>query len=114
MRLGCVLSICLLANAVAAVACSEVATPQPQQAGPPPAVPVTAAAAVSKDMPLEVGVIGAVEAYSTVTVRAQITGELTSVNFQQGDDVEAGQELFTLDPELVPTEAVETVGGAGS
>jgi multidrug efflux system membrane fusion protein len=60
-------------------------------------VPVTAAAAVSKDMPLEVSVIGAVEAYSTVTVRAQITGELTSVNFEQGDDVEAGQELFTLD-----------------
>jgi membrane fusion protein, multidrug efflux system len=97
MRLGCVLSICLVANTVAAVACSEVQTPQPQQTGPPPAVPVAAAAAVSKDMPLEVSVIGAVEAYSTVTVRAQITGELTSVNFQQGDDVEAGQELFTLD-----------------
>jgi len=43
------------------------------------------------------GVIGTVEAYSTVTVRAQITGELTAVKFQQGDDVEAGQELFTLD-----------------
>ena len=42
-------------------------------------------------------VIGTVEAYSTVAVRAQITGELTSVNFQQGDDVKAGQELFTLD-----------------
>jgi membrane fusion protein, multidrug efflux system len=97
MRLGCVLSICLVANAVAAVACSEVQTPQSQQTGPPQAVPVTAAAAVSKDMPLEVSVIGAVEAYSTVTVRAQITGELTSVNFEQGDDVEAGQELFTLD-----------------
>ena len=43
------------------------------------------------------GVIGTVEAFSTVTVRAQITGELTSVKFQQGDDVAAGQELFTLD-----------------
>jgi multidrug efflux system membrane fusion protein len=32
-----------------------------------------------------------------VAVRAQITGELTSVNFRQGDDVVAGQELFTLD-----------------
>ena len=97
MRLGCVLSICLVVNTAAAVACSEAQTPQPQQTGPPPAVPVTATAAVSKDMPLEVSVIGAVEAYSTVTVRAQITGELTSVNFEQGDDVEAGQELFTLD-----------------
>jgi multidrug efflux system membrane fusion protein len=52
---------------------------------------------VRKDMPLEVGVIGSVEAYSTVTVRAQITGELEAVHFQQGDDVQEGQELFTLD-----------------
>jgi multidrug efflux system membrane fusion protein len=58
---------------------------------------VTAAAVVQKDMPLEVSVIGSVEAYSTVTVRAQVTGELESVHFQQGDDVQEGQELFTLD-----------------
>jgi multidrug efflux system membrane fusion protein len=81
----------------AAVACSRGEAEQPQPAGPPPAVPVATVAAVRKDVPLEMGVIGAVEAYSTVTVRAQITGELTAVKFQQGDDVESGQELFTLD-----------------
>ena len=81
----------------AAVGCSRGEAQQPQPAGPPPAVPVATAAAVRKDVPLEMGVIGTVEAYSTVTVRAQITGELTTVKFQQGDDVEAGQELFTLD-----------------
>jgi multidrug efflux system membrane fusion protein len=48
-------------------------------------------------MPLEVRLIGSAEAYSTVSVRAQITGELTSVNFRQGDDVKKGQVLFTLD-----------------
>jgi len=48
-------------------------------------------------MPLEASVVGTVEAYSTVSVRAQITGELTAVRFQQGDDVAEGQELFTLD-----------------
>jgi multidrug efflux system membrane fusion protein len=52
---------------------------------------------VQKEMPVEIGVIGTAEAYSSVAVRAQITGELTSVNFQQGDDVSAGQVLFTLD-----------------
>src|SRR4029453_8064852 len=84
--------------ALSAAACSDSqAVQQPQQKGPPPAVPITATAVVTKDMPLEVSVIGAVEPYSTVAVRAQITGELTSVNFQQGDDVQAGQELFTLD-----------------
>ena len=48
-------------------------------------------------MPLDVNVVGTVEAFSTVAVRAQVTGELKDVNFQQGDDVQAGQVLFTLD-----------------
>jgi multidrug efflux system membrane fusion protein len=87
----------ILSATVAAAACSEGQALQPQPDGPPPGVPVTATAAVRKDMPLEVSVIGTVEAYSTVAVRAQMTGELTAVNFQQGDDVQAGQELFTLD-----------------
>ena len=82
---------------IASAACSRGEAQPAQAAGPPPAVPVTTAAAVSKDLPLEVGVIGTVEAFSTVTVRAQITGELTAVKFQQGDDVQAGQELFNLD-----------------
>ena len=61
------------------------------------AVPVTIDRVIEKEMPLEVGVVGAVEAYSTVAVRAQVTGELKTVNFRQGDDVQAGQVLFTLD-----------------
>jgi membrane fusion protein, multidrug efflux system len=88
---------CVAGTTVAFIACSDgQAGPRPQESAPP-AVPVTATPAVRKDMPLEVSVIGTVEATSTVAVRAQITGELTSVNFQQGDDVQAGQELFTLD-----------------
>src|SRR5215210_653956 len=75
---------------------------QPRQAqggrqGGPAAVPVTVASVAVKPMPLEVDVVGTAEAYSSVAVRAQITGELTSVNFRQGDDVQAGQVLFTLD-----------------
>src|SRR5581483_11691117 len=61
------------------------------------AVPVTIAQAVQKPMPLQVAVIGSVEASSTVAVRSQITGQLTSVNFKEGDDVAQGQVLFTLD-----------------
>src|SRR3954464_11779646 len=75
---------------------------QPRQSpggrqGGPPAVPVTVASVSVKPMPLEVDVVGTAEAFSSVAVRAQITGELTSVNFRQGDDVQAGQVLFTLD-----------------
>lgn len=99
MRHALILGVVVGAT-LAVAACSEGRASQPQQDATPsagPAVPIAAVAALRKDMPLEVSVIGSVEAYSTVTVRAQITGELTTVKFQQGDDVESGQELFTLD-----------------
>jgi membrane fusion protein, multidrug efflux system len=61
------------------------------------AVPVATAVAVQKPMPITISVIGTAEAFSTVSVRPQITGELTSVTFKEGDDVRKGQVLFTLD-----------------
>jgi len=65
--------------------------------GPPPPVPVMAALVEQRDVPLQVHAIGAVEAYSTVSVKTQITGELTGVFFKEGDDVQKGQLIFTLD-----------------
>jgi membrane fusion protein, multidrug efflux system len=61
------------------------------------AVPITVAPVVEKAMPLDVQAIGSGEAFSNVAVHAQLTGELTSVAFKEGDDVSAGQVLFTLD-----------------
>jgi multidrug efflux system membrane fusion protein len=63
-------------------------------AGP---VPVTVATVERKSMPIEIRVIGTAEAYSTVSVHAQMTGQLTQVKFKEGDDVAKGQELFVLD-----------------
>ena len=60
-------------------------------------VPVTVAAVTQKSVPVVIEGIGTVIAASTVSVRAQITGELTSVNFKEGEDVEKGQVLVTLD-----------------
>jgi membrane fusion protein, multidrug efflux system len=60
-------------------------------------VPVTVATVVQKSMPIEIRVIGSVEAYSVVSVHAQITGQLTAVNFKEGDDVRKDQLLFALD-----------------
>jgi len=60
-------------------------------------VPVTVATVKQKSMPIEIRVIGTVEAYSTVSVHAQITGQLTTVNFKEGDDIRQGQTLFSLD-----------------
>jgi multidrug efflux system membrane fusion protein len=63
----------------------------------PPPVPVAAATVEQKNVPLQVRAIGAVEAYSNVSVRTQVTGELTAIYFKEGDDVKKGQLLFTLD-----------------
>jgi multidrug efflux system membrane fusion protein len=60
-------------------------------------VPVATAVVAQKSMPIDLSVIGTAEPFSTVSVRSQITGELTSVNFKEGDDVRKGQVLFTLD-----------------
>jgi multidrug efflux system membrane fusion protein len=96
---------------VAAAACSggeaKQSTPSPSGrggGGQNMAVPVTIATAVEKSMPLTIQGIGTVIAASTVSVRAQITGEMTSVNFKEGEDVQQGQVLVTLDKR--PYEAV--------
>jgi len=62
-----------------------------------PTVPVTIGAVTQETIPVEVRVIGNVEAYSTVTVKAQIDGEVNRVYFQEGQDVKAGDLLFTID-----------------
>jgi multidrug efflux system membrane fusion protein len=64
---------------------------------PQNAVPVTVAPVVQKSMPVLITAVGAGEAFATVSVRSQATGELTSVHFEDGGEVEKGQVLFTLD-----------------
>lgn len=91
-------SCLLIVVSAAASGCSPDGAQAPTPGASQPAVPVTIGTVVQKEMPLEVNVVGTVEAFSTVAVRAQVTGELKAVNFKQGDDVQAGQVLFTLDP----------------
>jgi len=78
-------------------AATETAGGSPGGRGGTPAVPVTVARVTKKAVPLEVRVIGSVEPSSSVAIRAQTTGELTSVQFTEGDDVKQGDVLFTLD-----------------
>jgi multidrug efflux system membrane fusion protein len=60
-------------------------------------VPVTIATVREKTVPVEVQAIGNVEAYSTVSVRAQLAGEVERVLFKEGQEVKEGDLLFTLD-----------------
>jgi membrane fusion protein, multidrug efflux system len=60
-------------------------------------VPATIAKVTTKDVPVELQVIGNVEAYATISVKAQVNGELTKVAFQEGDYVKKGDLLFRID-----------------
>src|SRR5262245_19576321 len=89
--------------ALTAVSCAAGGATQPPPAGGggrgrgEATVPVTVATVVQKSMPIEIRVIGSVEAYSVVSVHAQVTGQLREVNFKEGDDVQKDQQLFALD-----------------
>src|SRR5215467_3706210 len=65
---------------------------------PAPAAPVSVATAVTKAVPVEIQAVGNAEAYSTVGIKAQVGGQLTSVEFQEGADVKKGDRLFVIDP----------------
>jgi len=62
-------------------------------------VPVVTATAVAQSIPVTVTAVGTAEAISTAQIRSQVTGRLAQVHFAEGQDVEAGQPLFTIDPQ---------------
>ena len=69
-----------------------------QKKSEPTSVPVVVAQAEAADVPVELNNVGNVEAFSTVTIRSQITGQITKVHFKEGDEVKKGDMLFTIDP----------------
>jgi membrane fusion protein, multidrug efflux system len=71
---------------------------QPGRGARGSAVPVLTATAASADVPMEIRAIGNVQPYSLVSVRSQITGPLMKVHIQEGQDVKAGDMLFSIDP----------------
>jgi len=66
-------------------------------ANTPPAVPVQVALAVQQDMPRRVESIGTVQAVRSVSVKSQVDGVIAQENFQEGQEVKAGDPLITLD-----------------
>jgi membrane fusion protein, multidrug efflux system len=72
----------------------------------PPSVPVTVAKATIQDVPVSITALGAAQAWTSVTVLAQVSGKLLSVDFTEGTDVRQGQVLAQIDP--APYQAVLT------
>src|ERR1700716_1275001 len=65
---------------------------------PPPAVSIVAGTVVQHDVPIYLSGVGTVIAYNTDVVRAQIQGQLMSINFTEGQTVHAGDLLAQIDP----------------
>ena len=61
-------------------------------------VPVNVVSARTADIPAQLSGIGTVHAYSTVSVKSRVAGALARVGFKQGDEVQAGDLIFQIDP----------------
>ncbi|MGE5259436.1 MAG: efflux RND transporter periplasmic adaptor subunit [Actinomycetota bacterium] len=64
----------------------------------PPPVPVTVGAASTADVPIYLDGLGTVQASNTVAIHTQVDGKLQSVNFAEGQKVNAGDVLAIVDP----------------
>src|SRR5947209_11563919 len=63
-----------------------------------PTVPVVAGTVSSDDVPIYLQGVGTVIAYNTVIVRSQIQGQITKINFTEGQAVTTGDLLAAIDP----------------
>jgi multidrug efflux system membrane fusion protein len=86
--------LALLFLAVFSSGCSNEKSKKPVSAP----IPVIVSTATQKTVPVQLRAIGNAQAYSTVTVKSKVGGELVRVHFTEGQDVKKGDPLFTIDP----------------
>jgi multidrug efflux system membrane fusion protein len=90
----CAWLLCVVAPAVIGCAKSDA-----QLAGTPgvPPVPVVVAKVEQRELPIVLDAVGNVEASSTVSITAQVEGRIEKVHFTEGDEIKAGDLLFSID-----------------
>jgi len=101
MRPGAKLGLTAIVAAAAAaigVAYVRVDRQAPQAAAPPPPIPIIAATVERRSVPIVVPGLGVVTSLNTATVRSQITGLITDVDFKEGQFVNKGERLAQIDP----------------
>jgi membrane fusion protein, multidrug efflux system len=99
MRKTMIISGSFLAVTVVAAGLLYSAYPKAKAAPAPPSpVPVVAGVVTQHDVPIYLTGVGTVIAYNTDIVRAQIQGQIISINFTEGQKVHAGDLLAQIDP----------------
>lgn len=76
----------------------------------PAPVPVEVAVAAQGNLELSLKLVGRVEAWSTVTMRARVSGQLESLSFQPGALVRKGSVLAQIDPRLLKAQLDQARG----
>jgi multidrug efflux system membrane fusion protein len=69
----------------------------PRQGADTP-VPVTVVAATTRDVPVYLTALGTVQALNTVTVNAQVSGQLKAIHFAEGQEIRQGDLIAEIDP----------------
>lgn len=105
MKLGRILPIAVGAAVVVAVGAYVIYGQQQQEQKAKRArafqdqpAPVLAARATVADVPIYLDAVGTTRALNTVTVRAQVSGQIIRVAFREGQDVKRGDVLAEIDP----------------
>jgi membrane fusion protein, multidrug efflux system len=88
----------ILIGVITLFLCSS-CSPKKEKPKTKPPVPVTVALAVQKDVPVQVKAIGTIEAYTSVAMKSQVSGQIARIHFTEGSDVEKGALLISIDPE---------------
>lgn len=93
------LSIAVLGAGAAAAFWFATREPTSASAPPPPSsVPVAVATATQQDVDIVQSGLGTVQAFNTVTVRPQVTGQIVKIAFDEGQEVKPGDLLAVIDP----------------
>jgi len=87
-----------LASLAAAIIFWRHTSSQAAQTAARPTVPVTVAEAATRDVAIYSHALGTVQALNTVAIRAQVNGQIVSIDFRQGQEVHQGDILARIDP----------------
>jgi len=73
-------------------------------------VPVQVATATRGDVDLSLKLVGRAEAFSTVTLRSRVSGQLQTLAFKPGAQVKQGELLIQIDPSLLKAQLDQARG----
>lgn len=107
-------AIVLIPLALVAAAGTKLAEESPAVAAAPPPASVTVAAPLVREVSEWDDYVGRFAPSRTVEIRPRVAGEVTGIHFRDGEIVQKGQLLFTIDPRPFAAALAEARANAAS